>query len=75
MTNDTNSPATPQGPSRFQVIAIRGALKLYDQHKMKVNAAYTPTAMMRTAAHLTGKKFKPRDYKGAIAALTELLGE
>jgi hypothetical protein len=31
--------------------------------------------MMRTASHLTGKKFKPRDYKGAIAALTELLGE
>jgi hypothetical protein len=34
-----------------------------------MNRAYTPTAMMKRAAQITGKTFKARDYVGAADAL------
>lgn len=61
--------------SVFAMITLKSALSLYAKTGMKANRAYTPTAMMRTASRMTGKKFKARDYAGAIAALEEVIKE
>ena len=57
-------------PTYFQLRVIASALKLYAQHKLRVNRAYTPKNMIRAAELLTGRKFKPRDYMGAHKALS-----
>lgn len=54
----------------YRAAAIKAALGLYAKTGMQVNRAYTPSAMMRAAAEITGKKFKARDYAGAAAALS-----
>ena len=59
--------------SVFAMITLKSALSLYAKTGMKVNRAYTPTAMMRTASRMTGRTFKARDYAGAIAALEEAI--
>lgn len=66
---------TGEGITRFQIVVIKGAIKLYKNTGMKANRAYTPTNMRRTAENLTGKKFKARDWDGMIAALEALLEE
>jgi hypothetical protein len=60
-------------PKLYQLLVIRKALVFYMRTGMKVNKAYTPKNMMSTAAKLTGKTFKPRDYQAAIDALSELI--
>ena len=54
---------------RYRAVVIKSGLKLYRDTGMRPNRAYTPTAMMRVASEITGKKFKARDYTGAIEAL------
>ena len=61
--------------SVFAMITLKSALSLYAKTGMRVNRAYTPTAMMRTASRMTGRTFKARDYAGAIAALEETIAE
>ena len=63
---NTGKPLDPRG---YQALALKHALRLYDRTGMKPNAAYTPKAMLATAAKITGQSFKARDFKGAIAAL------
>jgi hypothetical protein len=46
----------------YQMMVIAAALRLYAKSGMKVNRNYTPNAMMRAATHLTGARFKPRQY-------------
>ncbi len=58
-------------PKTFQAVVIRRALIAWRDHKIKVNTAYTPSAMLQTAGHITGKKFKRGQYDAAIASLTE----
>lgn len=60
------------GINVFQCLTIASGLTLYAKTKMKPNRAYTPSAMMKAASQITGKKFKSRDYLGAAAALKEL---
>ena len=57
----------------YQIIILKHALKIYKDTGMKVNEAYTPTAMLRTAEKLTGKTFKRRQYQEAINALEEMI--
>lgn len=57
------------GVATFQAITIKSALRLYARTGMKANRAYTPSAMMKMAAQITGKKFKARDYDGAVNEL------
>jgi len=59
------------GVATYQAIALKSGLRLYAKTGMKPNRAWSPSAMMKTAATITGKKFKARDYQGAIAALEE----
>ena len=56
-------------PVLYQMLAIRTGLRAYAKHKMRLNRAWTPKAMMATAARLCECSFKPRDYEGAAKAL------
>lgn len=56
-------------PYIYQALAVKHGLKAYRDHGLKMNTMYTPQNMMRTAENITGLKFKPRDYTGAIDAL------
>ena len=58
-------------PRIIQKLTIAKALEFYAKHGVRVNRAYTPKAMMATAETLTQRRFKPRDYLGAAAALRE----
>lgn len=61
------------GVATYQAVALKSALRLYAKTGMKANRAYTPKNMMALAAQITGKKFKARDYDGAISSLEEWL--
>jgi hypothetical protein len=66
---------TTVSPRVYQALAIAKALEAYALYGLKVNRAYTPSAMMRTASSITGKRFAARDYTGAAAALKEWANE
>jgi hypothetical protein len=59
----------PAAVAIYRATVIESALRLYAKSGLRVNRAYTPAAMMRVAAEITGKKFKARDYLGAADAL------
>lgn len=61
----------PNAVECFRAIVVANAIDFYAKTGMKVNRAYTPSAMRRTAEFITGKKFKARDYAGMSAALRE----
>jgi len=58
-------------PLTFQMTVLAHALDFYLRTGMKVNRAYAPQRMMATAARLTQRTFKPREYGEAAAALLE----
>jgi uncharacterized protein with FMN-binding domain len=60
---------TTYEPRLFQSVVIAKALRIYAKHKRQVNRAYTPTAMLRTASSITGKKFRRGQYIAAAEAL------
>jgi hypothetical protein len=45
----------------YRAAVLKSALTLYAKHKIQVNRAYTPTAMLKVAGDITGKKY-PRGY-------------
>lgn len=59
----------PINPYIYRALAIKHGLMAYRDQGLKMNTMYTPQNMMRTAENITGLKFKPRDYTGAIEAL------
>lgn len=56
-------------PHIYQAVVVAKALRLYARSNVRVNRAYTPSAMMRMAKRITGQKFSARDYIGAASAL------
>jgi serine protease inhibitor len=65
----------PLGTEIYRAAVIKHALNLWNKHKLRVNSAYTPRAMMKAASQITGVKFKTRDYPAAIAALDAWIKE
>lgn len=64
---------SPLGPiQRYQALCAKQGLLAIKQG-MRLNTSYTPRNCMAVASKLTGRKFKPRDYDGAIAALEEVI--
>lgn len=63
----------PEEARKVQALVIRKGLEAC-KIGLRLNTAYTPTALMRTASNITGQKFKRGDYDSAIAALTEFTG-
>ncbi|MFY8164592.1 MAG: hypothetical protein ACOVKC_10190 [Brevundimonas sp.] len=58
-----------RGVNIYRATVIASALRLYAKTKMQMNRAYTPTAMLRAAADITGKTFKRGQYVEAADAL------
>jgi hypothetical protein len=63
---DATSFSGKGGVSVYAMIVIASGLKLYANHGMRVNRAYTPTAMMRAGRMYLGEAetagIKSRDY-------------
>lgn len=59
----------PVGVNIYRATVCAQGLKLYAETGMRLNRAFTPAAMMKVAAEITGRKFKARDYQGAADAL------
>ena len=57
----------------YRILALKKGLEFYAKTGVQVNRLWTPKGMMRTAEQITGRKFKPRDYKGAAKALDQLI--
>lgn len=55
----------------FGAITVASALDLYAKTGMRVNRAYTPTAMLAAVERYTGRKFKRGQYAEAAAHLRE----
>jgi len=62
-------------PIFFQALAIRHGLRLYAKTGMKPNRDWTPTAMLRVASQITGKKYKRGDYLRAADDIKAVLDE
>ena len=60
------------GMTVYRATVIASGLRLYARTGMKPNRAYTPSAMLRAAEDMTGRKFKRGQYEEAAQALTEL---
>ena len=57
----------------FRGAVIASALRLYAKTGMQANRAYTPSAMLRAAAEITGRKFKRGQYAEAADAITAIV--
>ena len=62
----------PYGVRMHQLLAIKIGLRVYAKHKMKVNRAYTPKAMLLAAGRMTGAMYKHGDYLKAADDLEKL---
>lgn len=79
MTHDsiTATPAggmvfTGKGVGVYAATVIASALRLYARTGIKVNRAYTPSAMLAKATEITGQTFRGRDkYMNAADALRQ----
>ena len=60
-------------PNLYRALVIAKALKLYDDTGYMVNKAYTPTAMLRNAARITGNNYKRGEYIKAHDDIMELI--
>ncbi len=59
----------PDAVALYRATVIASALRFYDRTGMKVNRAYTPSAMLRVATEITGKSYKRGQYLLAAADL------
>jgi len=59
------------GVNTFRAITLKSGLALYAKTGMKPNRMWSPKNMMALASEITGKKFKARDYQGAVDALAQ----
>ena len=65
---------TGEGINTYRALVIKQACKLYAKHKMQVNRAYTPTAMLKAASGITGKAYKRGQHQQAADDIAALLG-
>ena len=61
--------AGPDAVALYRATALWSALGLYARTQMKVNRAWTPTAMLKAAGTITGKTYKRGQYGQARADL------
>jgi hypothetical protein len=63
----------PTGPQIYQALAIKHGLKFYIKTGRKINTAYTPAGMARTARNITGKPVRSTDLPGCLKAIEDWL--
>jgi len=51
-----------EGVQTYVALTLRQGLMLYSKTGMRPNRAWTPTAMLRKATEITGKKYKRGQY-------------
>ena len=61
--------AGPEGVATFRAITLKSAIKFYAKTGMKVNRAYTPTAMLKAAGQITGHPYRRGQFAQAVADL------
>ena len=66
---------TGGGVEVFRAKALASGLRLYARTRLKPNRMWSPSAMVQTAAQITGKKLKAKGYAGAADALDEWADE
>ena len=66
---------TPKAIQAYQAITLKHAISLYARTGMKVNASYTPKAMLSKASELTGQPLKRGQYDLAIIYLDTLISK
>jgi len=57
----------------YRAVVIKQALQLYAKTGMKVNRAYTPTAMLKAAEGITGITYKRGQYEKAASDINAIL--
>lgn len=57
----------------YVAVALKHGLLLYHRTGMKPNRAWTPTAMLRKASEITGKRYKRGDYERAARDIDAML--
>lgn len=62
-----------EGVGNYRALVIAKACELYAKHGIRVNRAYTPTAMLKAASDLTGIKYKRGQHAQAAADIRECL--
>jgi hypothetical protein len=62
---------TPLDVEGYRALTIAKALELYAKTGMKVNRAYTPTAMLKAANEITGHTYRRGQHTAAALALRE----
>lgn len=61
------------GVLTHSAVVLKGALKMWVNHKIKPSRAWTPARMLAKATEITGVKFKRGQYLKAIEALEDWL--
>lgn len=61
----------PEAVAIYRATVVASALRLYAKARIRVNRAYTPTAMLAVASEVTGRTFKRGQYLEAANALDE----
>ena len=64
---------TGEGIGVYQALVIKKACELYAKHKMQVNRAYTPTAMLKAASRITGIEYKRGQHAQAASDIADCL--
>lgn len=63
------SATTPEEINTFVLVTLKSAIKMYVNHGIKANRAYTPTAMLAKAGELLGKEYKRGQLPQALTDL------
>jgi hypothetical protein len=64
---------TPEGIQTYRALVIKKACELYGKHKIQVNRAYTPTAMLKAASNITGIVYKRGQHLQAAKDIGDLM--
>lgn len=59
----------------MRAATVRSAIRMYIHSGMLITRGMTISKLMRAASDITDKKFKARDYAGAMAALDQWITE
>jgi hypothetical protein len=72
MTSETLVFTGPQVMT-YRALVIKKACEMYAKHKMQVNRAYTPTAMLKAASGITGIVYKRGQHAQAAQDIADQL--
>ena len=57
------------GVKTYRAAVLKSGLAMYAKCGMKPNRAWTPSAMLRAAGEITGKKYRRGEYQRAVSDL------